>query len=257
MDTSEIPAATSSPRTSPPPPPPPLPAFKLEPLDSPSLVDNLLNCRGLNNKPDDTAIVANSLTENNLNNSLKPDDEDSNMSASTDLSEEHKSDSLEDLSDETFIERHLKCEADEKKRFSTYLKNPLGVGSRGSRIRQRTESTKSETMQLEPSTIDGSSQDSFSNMQIHSLSNSTPHAEKAKSPDSLVFEEGSNQSTTNKIRSYSLSSRRDELSIEEENYVEMIPYERRNFPLNDNELNQLTTIEIRSVRSTDPIEAER
>lgn len=174
-----------------------------------------------------------------MNNSVKPDDEDSCMSASTDLSGlDQKSDSLEDLSDETFIERHLKCEADEKKRFSSYLKNPLGVGSRGSRVRQRTESTKSETMQLEAAAIDGSSQDSFSNMQI--LNSSTPHAEKAKSPDSLVFEEGSNQSTSNKIRSYSLSSRRDELSVEEEHYVEVIPYERRHFPLNDNELNQLT-----------------
>ena len=242
MDMSEPPA---SPQTPPPPPSP----FKLERLDGPSVVDSLLNYGNLNSKP--TEPATNNLTaeppaknnsENNAenNNSIKPVDEDSNMSSSTDISEEHKSDSLEDLSDETFIERHLKCEADEKKRFSSYLKNPLGISSRGSRVRQRTESTKSETIALEPSTIDGSSQDSFSNMQIHNLSNSTPHADKAKSPDSMVFEEGSNQSTTNKIRSYSLSSRRDELSLEEENYVEVIPYEKRNFPLDDNELNQLT-----------------
>lgn len=251
MDTSEPPVALLPARTTTPPPAlQPTPSFKLERPDDPAIVESLLNCSPLiaNNRTDHSSDANNLTTttgQNNNNainddNSIKPPDEDSNMSASTELSEEHKSDSLEDLSDETFIERHLKCEADEKKRFSSYLKNPLGVGSRGSRVRQRTESTKSETITLEPSAIDGSSQDSFSNMQIHNLTNSTPHTEKANSPDSMVFEEGSNQSTSNKIRSYSLSSRRDDLSLEEENYVEVIPYEKRNFPLNDNELNQLT-----------------
>ena len=83
----------------------------------------------------------------------------------------------------------------------------------------------------------------MSNMNSLNSLNSMNSTEKAKSPDCLVFEDGSNQSTSNnKTRTYSLSSRKDELSIEEENHVEItqiIPYEKRLFPLEDSEFNDL------------------
>jgi len=191
----------------------------------------------------DVNLMNNSINNNNMN-------EDSNLSEST-IEDIHQSDSLEDLSDETFIERHLKCEADEKKRFSSYLKNPLN-GSRGrGAVRQRTESTKSESINLESNTIDGSSQDSFSNMQLNlnistQSDNNNKATAKSPGPDSTtasvsVFED-SNQSTS-KTRTYSLSSRKDDLLLfeQEENHVEVIPYEKRNFPLNDNEFQNLSS----------------
>lgn len=199
--------------------------------NSATVVDNLLD--GTN----DIDVSFNSKT------TIENNDEDSNLTQST---EEGRSDSLEDLSDETFIERHLKCEADEKKRFSSYLKNPLNGGSRGrGAVRQRTESTKSESINLESSAIDGSSQDSFSNVQINlNLSTTSDKAGlTAKSPDGIpptavsVFEDNSNQSTS-KTRTYSLSSKRDD-QLDEENHIEVIPFEKRNFPLNDNEFQNL------------------
>ena len=90
------------------------PSIEVNQLDSISnLIKNNNEKKEIKKEPENESENENK-TSNNSNNSnnnvvKREEDEDSNLSESTDVSE-RKSDSLEDLSDEIFIERHLKCE---------------------------------------------------------------------------------------------------------------------------------------------------
>ena len=60
------------------------------------------------------------------------------------MSEVDGNETDEDISDDAFALRHLKCEADERKHFCSFLKNPHG-GNRGRGARLRFDSTKSDS----------------------------------------------------------------------------------------------------------------
>ncbi|XP_074605360.1 non-specific lethal 1 isoform X2 [Brevipalpus obovatus] len=182
----------------------------------------------------------------------------------------------EDISDETFLIRHSKCEEDEKKLFASYLRNPGAGPGRGRGARARLDSTVSEsgnsvknkngghnTVNANESTqnIDISSQDSIVTAPINILNdlaegNGNANAcsssmgiadgksmpiitsndqsgEPQPSPlvHDVVTTHGKPAKTTERHRTSSSSKRED--SVEEENYVEVTPYEKRTFPISD------------------------
>lgn len=174
----------------------------------------------------------------------------------------NRSDSLEDLSDEIFIERHLKCEADERRRFTAYLKQPGMGGGRGRAVRQRTESTKSDaalatTNTIESSALDCSSQDSFSNMQINlggryaggkvdgaSKSSSGHHSDTVEDHHLQFQPQTGSGKSAKTLRMRSISFSRKSLHEDDEDIamdtIEIIPFERRQFPLTEGEFQELT-----------------
>ncbi|RWS23520.1 uncharacterized protein B4U80_09148 [Leptotrombidium deliense] len=149
-------------------------------------------------------------------------------SSSVDISSE---DLIEDLTDSAFADRHERCEAEERKRFGCVLKT-----GRGRLQRSRLDSSRSDTISncvnnnnvAGDSNMDSSSQDSFAS----NSANLTP----ASSTIAEVIH-GTPARTTDRHRTSS-SSKRDD-SIDEENYVEVPPFEKRRFPLSDCVYNEL------------------
>lgn len=83
---------------------------------------------------------------NNNSNSNNNNNNSSNSSSHNNLFHfDEAEETDEDTSDETFAIRHLKCEIDERKQFSSYLKNPGGSGpGRGRGARTRLDSARSD-----------------------------------------------------------------------------------------------------------------
>ena len=186
----------------------------------------------------------------------------------------------EDISDDAFAIRHQKCEINEKKHFSSYLKNSQnnqGPG-RGRGARARLDSSRSESGSVNntESTQNSESvrQDSIVNSSNNYINNNssqnaktsasgtvTPTSNSASNvdlntsisnlnnsssdlppltPDCSVTIHGTPAKTTDRHRTSS-SSKRDG-SIEEENYIEVAPFEKRKFPISDSEYQEMLRV---------------
>lgn len=129
---------------------------------------------------------------------------------------------IEDLSDEIFAERHLKCEVLEKKRFTNFVQYP-SRRSRGSRTEIGMPSTPDA---LSPSPIN--------------------------LPDSNIFQQNPGPSSLDNFRrrSSSVSSRRQSFSLTfEESSMDMVdityhdPWPERTFPLEEDEYESMKAVQ--------------
>lgn len=183
----------------------------------------------------------------------------------------------EDTSDESYAIRHFKCEIDEKKLFSSYLRNPGAGPGRGRGARARLDSNRSEsgnsvlnignnTVNMNESTqnIDVSSQDSLVTAPINFLNDNDTNgcSSATETPDpktplltptfNPIIEQGPSivqdpvtthgkpAKTTDRHRTSSSSKRED--SVEEDNYIEVFPYEKRTFPISDAEYQEMLRV---------------
>lgn len=145
---------------------------------------------------------------------------------------------LEDLSDVTFVERHRKCEIEEKKRFLTFLTPASGTpGAHRGRGMARCDS------KIEPSTGNGfglgdpepmvNDQNSgFEDSLVTSNNNNMKHPLKTNHIDSQVH--GTPARAFERRRTTSSSRRED--SIDDDQQAEVTPYEKRSFPLPETDL---------------------
>lgn len=149
---------------------------------------------------------------------------------------------LEDLSDVTFVERHRKCEIEERKRFLTFLAPASGTpGAHRGRGMARCDSKS------EPTTGNGfgpvedhltTDQNNIAGLDDPSISPGLMKHPKINQIDPQVH--GSPARAFERRRTTS-SSRRDD-SIDDD-HQEVTPYEKRSFPLVETEIALLTEFE--------------
>lgn len=162
---------------------------------------------------------------------------------------------VEDLSDSAFNERHLRCELEEKKRFLTFLTpNPASGGSgpkraRSTRVRCDSKGDAASTAGNNGygnHADDCNSQDSeISNHANNTSSNSivTSHntdskdaGPPAKDPEPVVH--GVPARTFERRRTTSSSRTRDD-SVDDDHLPDVIPFEKRLFPLAPSDVDDL------------------
>lgn len=134
------------------------------------------------------------------------------------------------------ITRHEKCEHDEKKKFLSYLKLPLGYGR--SRSHKRTDSRAESSGANTPDPMSPHTGDQNESM-------CSPLTSPPATPLSVTTDDNSNLSSNNPQRRRTISQSRHckdkerELMIKEEprcntpEHVDVPPYEHRAFPLCD------------------------
>ncbi|CAH0553618.1 unnamed protein product [Brassicogethes aeneus] len=155
----------------------------------------------------------------------------------------------EDLCEESVVARHDRCEHDEKKKFLSYLKLPLGYGRRShKRTDSRAESSGANTPDpMSPSHGGGQAGPNASNNNENASPLASPPATPL--PPALLKEEEAPMAAQAQLPSVSVMRRRTmsqsrfakdrELKEEqrcntpEEVPVEVQPYETRTFPLNE------------------------
>lgn len=171
---------------------------------------------------------------------------------------------IEDLSDSVFLERHLRCEVEERKRFLAFLTpntSSQGSGPKKARSRTRTES-KSDGAGLEKHSNtttngfpdqDGNSQDSF-------VANNKDHRHVSYAKDASQQTDPNNTSISPSVhgnparaferRRTTSSSRTREDSIDEDSTPDVLPFEKRSFPLSQTELEELVEREARDAEKS-------
>lgn len=202
-------------------------------------------------------------------------------------------DDVEDLSDSAFSERHLRCELEEKKRNLTFLPpNPATAGSGPKRARSTRVRCDSKGDGMTPTAVAGNngygnhaedcnSQDSeisnhttttttiTSNNSNSIVTSHTIHskdaAASAKEPDA-VHVHGVPARTFERRRTTSSSRTRDD-SVDEDNVPDVLPFEKRIFPLAPAEVDDLisdteeTAAEVNGEHShsngTDPVSPQK
>ncbi|RZF38261.1 hypothetical protein LSTR_LSTR008984 [Laodelphax striatellus] len=145
----------------------------------------------------------------------------------------HDSDT-EDMSEETLIERHERCEIDEKKKFSTYLKLPNSMRGRGHRrTDSRAESSGANTPDpMSPSTVEPKEGGS-------PITSPLPEQDTAPAAAPVAPPPGPGRRRTVSLSRLAASSvpppkaDKDDTRPNTPDNVEVMPYERRVFPLPD------------------------
>jgi len=160
---------------------------------------------------------------------------------------------IEDLSDSVFLERHLRCEVEERKRFLAFLTpntSSQGSGPKKARSRTRTES-KSDAACLEKHSNtttngfadqDGNSQDSFvANNKDHRHLSFAKDSSQQTDPNSTSISASvhGNPARAFERRRTTSSSRTREDSLDEDSTPDVLPFEKRSFPLGQAELEEL------------------
>jgi len=138
----------------------------------------------------------------------------------------------EDFSEEAVTLRHEKSEHEEKKKFLSYLKFPYGYGR--SRSHKRTDSRAESSGCNTPDPMSPHAIDNFENTV-------SPMTSPPATPLSVNTEETGSLPSLNVLRRRTISQSRgkDKEVLREENRsttpegVEVIPYDRRLFPLTD------------------------
>lgn len=135
----------------------------------------------------------------------------------------------EDLSEDAVITRHDKCEHDEKKKFLSYLKLPIGYGR--SRSHKRTDSRAESSGGNTPDPMSPYPADTSENM-------ASPITSPPATPMSSNTDENSMQSISIlRRRTISQSRWTKERDVKEEGrcntpeHVEVPPFDKRLFPL--------------------------
>ncbi|GJQ77628.1 hypothetical protein Trydic_g12756 [Trypoxylus dichotomus] len=141
---------------------------------------------------------------------------------------------IEDISDDAVITRHDKCEHDEKKKFLSYLKLPLGYGR--SRSHKRTDSRAESSGANTPDPTSPHAGD-----QNESLC--SPLTSPPATPLSITTDDNSNLSLNNPHRRRTVSQSRhckekerevkEELRCTTPEHVDILPYDKRVFPLSE------------------------
>ncbi|KAG5882640.1 hypothetical protein JTB14_025113 [Gonioctena quinquepunctata] len=145
---------------------------------------------------------------------------------------------VEDLSEEATIGRHDRCEYDEKKRFLSYLKFPLGYGR--TRVNKRTDSRAESSGANTPDPMSPHNNDQLdvSNSPMTSPP-ATPlptHQEESTLPvplPSLPSIAVMRRRTMSQSRFAKEKEFKDEAQGPAPDVVEVPPFERRTFPIND------------------------
>ncbi|KAK5649252.1 hypothetical protein RI129_000281 [Pyrocoelia pectoralis] len=138
----------------------------------------------------------------------------------------------EDFSEDAVIVRHEKCEYDEKKKFLSYLKFPYGSGR--SRAHKRTDSRAESSGCNSPDPTSP-------HMGGEAVDNATsPLTSPPATPLSMNVEDSSSSlPSISVLRRRTISRGKDKDSLREDNcsaspeHIEVIPYERRVFPLSE------------------------
>lgn len=156
---------------------------------------------------------------------------------------------LEDLSDVTFVERHRKCEIEERKRFLTFLTPAAGTpGAHRGRGMARCDSKSDKNEQ--PTTGNGFGPGPVDDQLVADQNNSTGFDDPSISPGLMkhpkMMSQIDPQVHGNPARAFerrrtTSSSRRDD-SIDDD-HQEVIPYEKRSFPLAETEIALLVEFE--------------
>ncbi|XP_074033413.1 non-specific lethal 1 [Leptinotarsa decemlineata] len=154
------------------------------------------------------------------------------------VKEPNQDSDIEDLSEESVINRHDRCEYEEKKRFLSYLKMPTGYGR--TRVHKRTDSRAESSGANTP--------DPMSPHNIDPMENTTsPMTSPPATPLSLHQDESSLPAPLPSLPSIAVMRRRtmsqsrfakdkdvkDEAQPPAQDVVEVAPYDRREFPIGD------------------------
>lgn len=142
---------------------------------------------------------------------------------------------MEDVSDDAVMVRHDKCELEEKKKFMSYLKIPLGYGR--SRSHKRTDSRAESSGANTPDPLSP-------HMGGENVENtSSPMTSPPATPLPMNNEDSGSLPSISMLRRRTMSQSRwtkeKELTKEETRcnspeHVEVAPYDKRDFPLSDN-----------------------
>lgn len=145
---------------------------------------------------------------------------------------------MEDLTDEAVVTRHDKCEHDEKKKFLSYLKLPVGYGR--SRSHKRTDSRAESSGANTPDPLSP-----------HGVDNTTSENSPLTSPPStpmapVTAEEPLPSVSVLRRRTISqsrwLNKEREEGVCNTPEHMEVAPYEKRVFPLNGEEYEKMLKV---------------
>lgn len=151
---------------------------------------------------------------------------------------------VEDLTDEAVVTRHDKCEHDEKKKFLSYLKLPLGYGRSRSHKRtdSRAESSGANTPDpLSPHAVDNNNANCENSPLISPPS--TPMAQP-------VNEEQQSLPSISVLRRRTISQsrwtnkEREETTCITPEHMEVAPYDKRVFPLSGDEYEKMLKVSV-------------
>ncbi|XP_039282706.1 LOW QUALITY PROTEIN: KAT8 regulatory NSL complex subunit 1 [Nilaparvata lugens] len=157
----------------------------------------------------------------------------------------HDSDT-EDISEETMIERHDRCEVAEKKKFSTYLKLPNSMRGRHRRTDSRAESSGANTPDpMSPSTVEtkdggggGGGGSPITSPPVTPLSAAPPPDPEAP-PAPTATGPGRRRTVSLSRLAMPPAKEKDDTRPNTPDNVEVMPYERRVFPLSDDVYEQM------------------
>lgn len=155
---------------------------------------------------------------------------------------------MEDLTDEAVVARHEKCEHDEKKKFLSYLKLPVGYGRSRSHKRtdSRAESSGANTPDpLSPHPVDNTTSE---NSPLTSPP-STPMAPVTTNTNDEQQQQTPLPSISSVLRRRTISQSRWLNKDREEGvystapeHMEVAPYEKRVFPLSGEEYEKMLKV---------------
>lgn len=144
---------------------------------------------------------------------------------------------MEDVTEEAVLIRHEKCEHDEKKKFLSYLKLPLGYGR--SRSHKRTDSRAESSGANTPDPLSPHAVDNV-------ITENSPLISPPSTPMAPVVSEEPIPSVSVLRRRTISQSRwvkeRDENTCNTPEHMEVIPYEKRVFPLSNEEYDKMLKV---------------
>lgn len=144
---------------------------------------------------------------------------------------------MEDLTEEAVQARHDKCEHDEKKKFLSYLKLPLGYGR--SRSHKRTDSRAESSGANTPDP-----------QSPHAVDNAASENSPLTSPPSTPMAPGTSEEplpSVSVLRRRTISQsrwvkEREENRCNTPEHMEVAPYEKRAFPLSSEEYDKMLKV---------------
>lgn len=128
--------------------------------------------------------------------------------------------------------RHEKCEHDERKKFLSYLKFPLGYGR--SRSHRRTDSRAESSGCNTPDPMSPHAPDNLENASSPLTSPpATPLSMNVDDSSSLPLNSLMRRRTISQSRGKDKDNSKDEARCSTPEHVEVIPFDKRSFPLSD------------------------
>lgn len=145
---------------------------------------------------------------------------------------------VEDLTDEAVITRHEKCEHEEKKKFLSYLKLPVGYGR--SRSHKRTDSRAESSGANTPDPLSP-----------HPVENTVSESSPVTSPPLTPMAPAVNDDSLSSVsvlrrrtisQSRWLNKEREEGVCNTPEHMEVAPYEKRVFPLSGEDYEKMLKV---------------